>query len=229
MTPAELAAEPDPRTRLLLAAEDVFAERGYDGATVRQIVEHAGMNVAAINYHFGDKERLYVEVVRHAHACTVAPDEAGDLLGPGELTGTPRERLRLIVGHIARQMLKPVRPASAKLLMRELSQPSAATREVVESFIRPLMLRLRGVLGEMMPGRPEGDCLLYGWSVVGQCLFYRQNRVVLELLHGRETLDALDPRAVADHVARLVLAGIDADLATAPSAPTRPTRKRRTP
>ncbi len=225
MAPAEPVAEPDPRTRLLLAAEEVFADRGYDGATVRAIVEHAGMNVAAINYHFGDKERLYVEVVKHAHACTVGDEVGGEF--PAGAAGPPRERLRHIVGHMARQMVRPARPTAVKLLMREFAQPSAVTREVVEAFIRPVMVQLKSALAEITPGWTESAHLLYVWSVVGQCLFYRQNRVVLELLHGRETMEALDPRAVADHVARLVLAGIDADLAASPARPT--TRKKRTP
>ena len=65
----------EPRLRLLLAAESVFARKGFDGATVRDICDLAGMNVAAINYHFGDKERLYIETVRHAtRAVSRTPD-----------------------------------------------------------------------------------------------------------------------------------------------------------
>ena len=50
------------RERILKAAERLFAERGYDGTSVRAIVARARVNQAAINYHFAGKEGLYREI-----------------------------------------------------------------------------------------------------------------------------------------------------------------------
>lgn len=50
--------------RILIAAESVFAEHGYDGTTLRQITQRAKVNLAAVNYHHGDKESLYLEILR---------------------------------------------------------------------------------------------------------------------------------------------------------------------
>ena len=62
----------DPtRIRLVEAAGEEFAGKGFDAARIRTICERAGANVAAVNYHFGDKERLYVETVLHAHQCGI--------------------------------------------------------------------------------------------------------------------------------------------------------------
>ena len=55
--------------RLIEAAGEEFAGKGFDSARVRTICERAGANVAAVNYHFGDKEQLYVETVLDAHRC----------------------------------------------------------------------------------------------------------------------------------------------------------------
>ena len=67
--PVELTdtSHAETRRQLLEAAGEVFAEAGYRDATVREICRRAGANIAAINYHFGDKEKLYAEVLRYSH------------------------------------------------------------------------------------------------------------------------------------------------------------------
>ena len=54
------------RERILKAAERLFADRGYDGTSIRAIVSKARVNQAAINYHFEGKDGLYREVLRTA-------------------------------------------------------------------------------------------------------------------------------------------------------------------
>ena len=57
----------DTRQRILAAAGPIFATEGYERATVRDICDAAGVNLASVNYYFGEKERLYIESVKEAH------------------------------------------------------------------------------------------------------------------------------------------------------------------
>src|SRR5664280_2814298 len=60
------AASDPTREKLLDVAGKIFADHGYHAATIREISVAAGANVAAVNYHFGDKMGLYTEVVRQS-------------------------------------------------------------------------------------------------------------------------------------------------------------------
>src|SRR5947208_6962761 len=72
-----MAVQDATKLRLLEAAGEEFADKGFDAARVRSICRRAGANVAAVNYHFGDKEKLYIAAVLEAHRCgTEMPDDA---------------------------------------------------------------------------------------------------------------------------------------------------------
>src|SRR5271170_2075161 len=113
-----MAATEDPRQRLLEAAGQVFAEKGFEGATVRDICKRAGVNIAAVNYYFRDKERLYIEAVKaascgsHLHAAARAA---------GGADASPAERLRGFIHAFVTRLLDPSRPVwHARLMMREM-------------------------------------------------------------------------------------------------------------
>lgn len=62
---------------LIVAAGELFADKGVEGTSVRAIAKRCGANIAAINYHFGSKENLYTEVLRYAMTetrCSVAQE-----------------------------------------------------------------------------------------------------------------------------------------------------------
>jgi len=187
---------PDARQRLLEAAAEAFADAGYEGASVRHITDRAGVNVAAVSYYFGDKERLYIEAVRHAHACTTSGAMAAD--PPADLHAA--DKLALFIRGMVKAMHAPASPALLKLMMREMADPGKAAHVVVDEFIRPTAFRLRDILRELRPELPESALLMTGFSVFGQVLFYRQNRPTAEVIFGKAHLAALTEEMVADHV-----------------------------
>src|SRR3954447_22566535 len=102
-----MVAHDPTKVRLLEAAGEEFAEKGLELARVRAICERAGANLAAVNYHFGDKEHLYVEALREAHRCGVDledPSPARDL--------SPSDRLRTFIHHFLGRVLSMNHPES---------------------------------------------------------------------------------------------------------------------
>lgn len=195
---------PDAKQRLLLAAEEVFAEKGFTLATIREITDKAGANIAAINYHFGDKERLYIETVRFAHSC--ASKEMP--LPPESINASPAQKLKSFIHQLATNMTQPTRTSSLRLMMREMSQPTAAAHAIVTEFIQPMAFALHAIIRDMLPSASDSRVLMIGFSIIGQILFYRQNRQVAELIFGREPVEALTTEMIAEHVTRFTLAAL---------------------
>src|ERR1700724_3813594 len=101
---APVASEENTRDKILNAAGEVFAEQGFEGATVRAITQRAGVNVAAINYHFRDKAELYARVVLDACSARRVAD-----MVIAEGIDDPAQRLRSIIYHWLQFMLDPER------------------------------------------------------------------------------------------------------------------------
>jgi AcrR family transcriptional regulator len=198
------ATEADARERLIAAAQEAFAEHGFEGATVRDICKAAGANIAAVNYYFGDKEKLYLEAVKHAHTCAARMDTF-PVLPPGT---PPVEKLRVFLREMVNRMHVPASASAMKLVMREMADPGKASHVVVTEFIQPVAFALREILRELLPHLDEPHLLMTGFSVIGQCLYYRQNRPVSELIFGKAAMDALDVNSVAEHVIRFTLAAL---------------------
>jgi AcrR family transcriptional regulator len=193
------------KARLIEAAGREFAEKGYDQARIRSICDRAGANLAAVNYHFGDKERLYREVLLEAYRCggsQVTPPSLGD--------GPPAEKLRAFIGFFIHHVvaLKDEHAWQTRMMAREISDPSAALDEVVQGWIRPRFDMLKSIMREIRPEADDRRLNALCFSVVGQCLMYRLTGAVTRRLIGPESKGLLDDDYLADHVATFTLAAL---------------------
>ncbi len=204
---AEKPAAAEPRERILSAAGQEFAERGYEAATVRDICLAAGVNLAAVNYYFGDKQRLYIESVKHAHE-----QRAGQVPLPEWTAGTPPQRkLRDFVGNLLERMLGFGQPPwQVRLMMREVLHPTDACRELVEDYVRPRFTLLVSILDELVDGRlSQTELRRVALSIIGQCFVYRAAGDVVAMLVPREELESHHSLApLADHVTGYALAAL---------------------
>ena len=112
----------ETRERLLKAAEHLFAEHGFKNVTVRDICRAARANVAAVNYHFGDKMGLYREVLQIAIDAVRATTDAGRKAGKGQ---PPEEKLRRYLSVFLHRVMTPGHENVHRLIQREMDDPTA--------------------------------------------------------------------------------------------------------
>jgi AcrR family transcriptional regulator len=199
---------------------------------VRAICRRAGTNVAAVNYHFGDKERLYLEMLRHAQAETNRrlPFDRGV-----PANATPEQRLRAFVRSLLARLLEPGPHAwLGKLMSREMLEPTHGLDQMVREHIRPMADQLRAIVRAFLgPDRDVQTVRLCGFSIVSQCLFYHHCRSVICRLFPdlRVTPELIEP--LTNHITRFSLAALKdvarpRSRATRRPAKTPPPRNRKT-
>ena len=200
-----MVAQDPTKSRLLEGAGEEFAEKGFELARVRAICDRAGANLAAINYHFGDKEHLYVEVLREAHRCGLDPQEERF-----DRRLSPAERLRTFIHHFLDRVLAMNQPEDwqHRLMLREMLSPTPFSEVLVREMIRPRFELMRGLMREICPEADDRRLNALVFSVIGQCLHYKMARRVTERLIGDEGYRALDLDYLTGHITAFCLAAL---------------------
>ena len=194
---------------LLAAASVVFAEKGYRNATIAEICRRAGANVAAVNYHFGDKETLYKEAWRHSFSESL---KAHPLYG-GVSDGAPsKERLRGWVAALLR-WIADENNNEFLFIQKELANPTGLLDEVMQEEIQPLHEKMETLVRELLGPRASNMevqfCVV---SIINQCI----NPMIAikarkEKREGKEGPPEIeDIEAYSKHVVKFSLAGIRA-------------------
>lgn len=171
------------RQSLVEAAGKVFAEVGLERATVREITRRAGVNGAAVNYHFTDKAELYAAAVRAA-----LDDPSGDAGPPSPDDGPADAALAAWVAAMLDWEAGVGRAGwKGRLLARELSEPTSAADLIADEYARPNADDF-GRLVERVIGRPPTRReLATAWcAAIGLCGFVAEGRAVVARVFGDE-------------------------------------------
>jgi AcrR family transcriptional regulator len=203
---------------LLDAATRLFAERGFRRVTVREICDAARANVASVNYHFGDKERLYREVVEAA-LDTVRGFLDNAMSAPAG--ATPEHKLaHYVSAHLAREQSSQAARHSAllrELFRHELTEPTAMGSYIIEQAVRPRLLFLAAIVRELVGAHTDEElvnrCVM---SIQAQCLFPVAAPVALT---AAPLGTPADMRRLTQHVFQFSLAGIRAVAEAAAQSP----------
>ncbi len=196
------------REALIDAAGHVFAEKGFDRATGKEICARAGANVAAINYYFGGIEGLYAAVLRLAHGRVVSVDHLQAVVARAP---DARGQLEAILGMLVRAITGPASTSWIfRVIGREVVAPSRVFSEMRDKEIFPKLRILRPMVAELMDLPQEHPAVARACvSIIGPC--------VLLLIGDRRFLKQAfpsfgfdDPEAVTQHLLAFALAGIAA-------------------
>jgi AcrR family transcriptional regulator len=162
------------RERIMKAAERLFAERGYDGTSIRAIVGRARVNQAAINYHFDGKDGLYREVLRAAfrglteHQLANAPQ------------GREISREDALVEFVRRQLRPLLARDEASRHIRifnwETVRPTAVFRKLLSEEAAPFMEVATNLVRRFLPGADQRTLVVAAIWLLGQCSIFVRNR-----------------------------------------------------
>jgi TetR/AcrR family transcriptional regulator, regulator of cefoperazone and chloramphenicol sensitivity len=182
----------DPKARLIEQAALLFAERGFEGVTTREICAAAGVNPGAIHYHFGDKEGLYREVLRQPIDQLTSQFEGYD--APGLSLAEALHRFLapfLMMGGEQDQ-------TAMRLHLRELLDPSPVFAATIASQIGPKHHAFARLLAQHI-GIHEPDTATHqlAYALIAMAHDYCLSRAFMEAL--TPDLLAEDPQLAALH------------------------------
>jgi AcrR family transcriptional regulator len=196
------------RDRLLEAAVSVFADNGFRAATVREICAKAKVNIAAVNYHFGDKLGLYSEVLKRAAGI----DEQRRIREAMAESASPTDALRVFVRAMLEKICRDEGPdPGIKIMVQELANPTPALSSVADLMIRPQYEQLCHLIAQVTGGRcNDTKTRLCVHSLIGQVTHYVQSRAILTKVWPELRLTPEMRAKIADHVVEFTLSGLKA-------------------
>jgi AcrR family transcriptional regulator len=204
---------PATRARVLRAATELFAERGFHGTKIRDVAARAGANVASGHYHFGSKRDLYVEVLRATFAevrgilarAGAQPDPASlDRMSHAQLEALLEKRVTVMLTNL----LGPPPSLHGSLMQREMLDPSDALPIVIAEFIAPTVAETAEIVQRMAPDLDAEHVRWCVMSVMGQAIFYRFTMPASVRVLGLRSYSPAYSRRLARHIAEFSVGGI---------------------
>jgi len=198
--------------RLLDAAEELFCERGFDGASVRDIAAAAQCNIASVNYYFGAKDKLYLEVWRR-HLGAMRNTRVASIKKVMSQKGAEPSLEDLLTSY-ANAFVEPLVDNHKggrfmKLMAREMVDKHLPQNVLVEEMIIPVMAALQQALMRICPGLDEVKARLAILSVVGQLVHTICAETMLQQSDNLE-MPRFDLAEVVKHIVKFSAAGIRA-------------------
>ncbi len=209
----------DTRQRLLEAAIILFAEKGFDGAGIREIAQKAQANSALVQYYFGSKEGLYTSALKFLFE--QGPDAVRELSPPPE-PGAPEARRGAVVSlrnyvrafledlftcHDPEHFSREMHSAAHLFWTRELMDPAKERVDMIRAHIQPHVDYLNACLRVLRPDLEAEGQFLMGTSIHAQIMFFHRDMPMIALLRGRPYRPE-DIETLTNHITDFSLRGL---------------------
>lgn len=206
MTPPALPT--DTRQRLLEAAIQTFAEKGFDGAGIREIAKRAKANSALVTYHFQGKEGLYLETLRAIFQRKASPVLDLANVPPAGTPGARRAALQGFRDYIRAFLMElmscdradPLDEAAMILMAREMQSPRPASAALLLEHLQPYVTYLMSCMQGLRPDLDEEALFSMGVSIQGQMLHFRNSLGIIRLIRGNSAYPEDLDRVIQHHI-----------------------------
>ncbi|MEM4247723.1 MAG: TetR/AcrR family transcriptional regulator [Candidatus Nanoarchaeia archaeon] len=183
----------DTREKIILSAAAEFARAGFHKTTIRTICRKAGVNVAAVNYHFKSKKILYKEVFSYLHKQIIKTDfDNMQISNRIELEKNITKFIAKLFDDINSEDF--LHASLNRIMFWEMISPSSVFPSIYREYIKPFFDSAEKLFAQIFDSNVSAlDIKILVFSVVSQCLFYSQNRVVAEKALGVPLAIGMDP------------------------------------
>ncbi len=210
----------ETQTRILDAAEEQFMQHGFEGASMRMLTAKAGVNLAAVNYHFGSKDAL-IEAVFRRRLDPMNVERIAELeRREKEAEGRPLTAdaiIRAFIGASLR-MIEDTRGGGrtfSRLLGRAYTDPAKPIRQLIGQMYATAMERFKAAFVRALPELPKDELVWRMHFMFGTLAYTLAATDTVQLIAGAKPEDRYDARVLEDRLAAYMSAGLHAPLAGA--------------
>ena len=217
--PALRAIKPphETRTRILDAAEELFMQHGFEGTSMRQLTARAGVNLAAVNYHFGSKHALIealfrrrldpLNAARLAELDHLEAEAGGRALAPAAV-------IRAFVG-VSLRLIEDTKGGGrtfTRLLGRTYTEPAKSVRALIGQLYAPTMERYKLAFERALPQMSRDELVWRMHFMFGTLAYTLAATDTVQLIAGCKPEDRHDARLLEERLTAFLAAGLNAPL-----------------
>ena len=188
------------KQKIILAAAEEFAEKGYTTTTTRDICRKVKMNTAAANYHFNTKQELYRQVFLYLFDSETDKSPNTEINIESFKDWETNIRKWILDFLLSMTSSSPLYRWRTILIAREMTNPSEIFPWLCDYYFKPFIVELQAYFEYIFPKKQNEEILYEVFSLLSQCLFYVQNRSIAEYAFGKQIYTKEKLSKIADHI-----------------------------